>query len=362
MPQIALIGVGPWGSNYIEPLVRSEALCALVDSDPVALNSAVVPDGIGRYLTLDDLLAEKPSLDGVIVASAAATHFDIAVRALYQGLGVLVEKPIAQTLPQAAELYRLAASKAVTLMSGHLLMHHEGFHYLWRETKTGRLGEPRYIRSTRVGIGRIRREEDVLWSFAVHDLSLVLTLMGQMPESLFARKYWLRGAPQADLAIVDLTFQAGARAAIHVSWLGPEREHRLLTYARRGAARFDDGEEGRRSVVMHAMHPGEVRHANATGQAERTAAPPQNARPLDRQVDLFCRYVATGTMPLQDRAIALGVMSLLEAADLSSANESEVRVRPAVDIDSTLFEPSCNWPDPAAGLLRTNAPDFMGPL
>ena len=356
MPRIALIGVGAWGANYIGPLLRLDALRAIVDTGQDTLGAVAVPGHVARYVTLDDLLADGLPLDGVVIATAAPTHHSLASRALSAGLGVHVEKPVARTYAEAAELYRLAEHEAVTVMSGHLLLHHRGLDRMWRESRTGGLLSPlRYIRSTRIGHGRIRRDEDVMWSFAPHDLSAVLVLMGRMPATVRARKYRLRGTAVADLATIDLDFPSlQAHASIHVSWLGPEREHRLLAYAEHGTGRFDDGASDSDGAAVYRVLPDDPGRIPAAPDASVVATPPTRTRPLDREVELFCRCVAARITPPQDRCVTLAVMTLLEAADASSLTETEVAIVPNPDIDSSLFVPSSVWEEHLPALAPLN--------
>lgn len=349
-PQIALIGTGKWGMNYVGALKSRGMLGALVDSDD-ALRDSLRHRGIDRpvFRSLEELLEEGPQLDGVVIATPAWSHFGQAMAALRRHVAVLVEKPIARSYSEALELYETASSAGVTLMAGHLLLHHQGLNLLWGECQSGRMGDIAFLRSTRVGVGRIRSEEDVLWSFGVHDLVLALTLVGRLPVSVRATKLDLRGSGVADVALVDLSFPGRLDASIHVSWLGPEREHRLLMYSSTATARFDDGEPSTGGGVRVQL-VGDIPGAGIDRNVRETADLPTVdnwMRPLDRQVEKFGSYVAKGVTPSEDRAVALAVMKLLDAANEASASGQEVeldwRGESGRLIRPSLMRPSGAW-------------------
>lgn len=341
--QLALIGVGRWGRNYLQALGRS--LAAVVDPD-ARVQQQFRNSGIAVFSTLEELLSDSLRIDATIIAAPARTHYALANKVLSRGISALVEKPMAGSLAEAQRLYSIAADNHAALMSGHLLLHHDGLRDLWQAVQGGSIGKIMHLRSTRIGVGRIREEEDVLWSFGVHNLVLLLTLTGSLPESISARKLKLRGAGQADLVLAALQFDSGVTASVHASWLGPEREHRLLVYGTAATARLDDGEQFPRDLLIQpssgiAAFP-ETSHYRAPNAGSSMS-------PLDRQVMLFSRYVQRKASPEEDKAIALAVMALLELADASSVADGnpsmfeEFAENYGLELDSTMFRPSHTW-------------------
>lgn len=344
-PRLALVGVGPWGKNYLNILGKS--LVAVVDTDP-AVRWKISNSGIPAFASLDELFTAALPIDGVIIASPAQSHFELAYKTLRSGIGALVEKPLAGSFEEATQLYEIASANEVTLMAGHLLLHHRGLQRLWQAAHEGSIGKIMNIRSTRIGLGRIRREEDVWWSFGVHDLVLLLTLTRSMPTSVIARKVSLRGTPQADLVTAELAFDGDVTGSIYASWLGPEREHRLLVYGTGASARWDDGQSDNLGLLIQpvpSLESAVARNAQSSLSSSSYAGP----SPLEREIMLFSANLLKRATPEEDKAIALAVMALLELADMSS-NSGGARLKledtaagSNSQIDPDKFKPSNAW-------------------
>lgn len=249
MAGIALIGCGRWGRNLARNLHALGDLHMIVDP---YLTEAQRPDGVTAPIERDIEAALNSShVAGVVIAAPAVDHADLARRALEAGKHVFVEKPLAMTVADAEALARLANETGLTLMVGHLLQYHPGFARLKEMVKAGEIGRVRHITSTRLNPGAIRTEEDVLWSLAPHDFSMILGLAGAYPQSVSAHAVHVVSDALADRCRVNMVFEEGLTASVDVSWISPYKEHRLTVLGEEGAIILDDhaADPDRRLVI-----------------------------------------------------------------------------------------------------------------
>ena len=192
------------------------------------------------------------SIAGVAIATSAALHAGLARRAIEAGKHVFVEKPLALILAEAEELCALAERRDRRLMVGHLMQYHPGFTKLRQLVREGTLGRLQYIYSNRLNLGKVWREEDILWSFAPHDLSMILSLVGEEPAQVTAQGGSYLHKTIADVTTTHLTFSAGEQAHVFVSWLHPFKEQKLVIIGDRAMAVFDDGQRMRVALCAEA--------------------------------------------------------------------------------------------------------------
>lgn len=238
--KIGLVGCGYWGKNIARNLHQMGLLGAVCDLNPKVLESVnKLYPGVTVTSSLPDLLASK-ALDAVAIASPAAQHAATARAALLAGKDVLVEKPLALKVKDAEALLDLARRKKRILMVGHILCYHPAILKLKELVGAGELGDIQYIYSNRLNLGKIRHEENILWSFAPHDISVILLLLGRLPKRVTtAGESWLRKGV-VDVTMTTLEFTAGTRAHIFVSWLHPFKEQKLVVVGSKRMAVFDD--------------------------------------------------------------------------------------------------------------------------
>ncbi|MCC6224686.1 MAG: Gfo/Idh/MocA family oxidoreductase [Thermoleophilia bacterium] len=242
-------GLGPWGSNLARNFGELARLKWLCDLDRAAFDGRA-----GRFpqttftSSFDDLLAD-PEVDAVVVATPVPTHAELARRALEAGKHVFVEKPMALTAADAAGLVELAAGRGLVLMPGHLLLYHPGVRMLKELLDTGELGDVLYVYGNRQNLGTIRRDENALWSLGVHDLSVILHLLGEEPAEVWARgeSYLKQGVE--DVVFCYLRFASGQVAHMHLSWLDPHKMRRMTVVGSQRMAVFDDMELERKITV-----------------------------------------------------------------------------------------------------------------
>jgi predicted dehydrogenase len=194
-------------------------------------------------------VARDPEVQGVVVAASAPSHYPLAKALLEAGKDVFVEKPLALEVPHAEELCRLAKAKGRVLMVGHLLLYHPGVQYLNKMVRDGQIGDLLYIYCQRVNLGKVRKDENALWSFAPHDLSVILHLMDQEPVDVAARGAAFLQPGVEDVVFVDLRFASGQSAHVHVSWLDPHKLRKFTVVGTQKMMVFDDMEASEKIKV-----------------------------------------------------------------------------------------------------------------
>ncbi|MSO64500.1 MAG: oxidoreductase [Alphaproteobacteria bacterium] len=313
MPKVAVAGCGYWGRNLVRNMANLGALAALCDPDsrvtaPLAAEHQVPARAWAKILA-------DSAIDGIVIAAPAAQHAALAGEALDAGKHVSVEKPMALDEPDAERLCRLAAERQRILMVGHLLQYHPAFLRLKELVGEGRLGCLQYIYSTRLNFGRIRREENILWSFAPHDISMILSLAGELPDrvSAIGANYLHRDI--ADVTTTHLAYRSGLNAHIFVSWLHPFKEQKLVVVGDHGMAVFDDGRPWADKLVLY-PHRVEWRQGQPV-PAKAEAQAVAEAEPLSVECRHFLDCIATGTTPRTDGQEGRRVLSILRAADQS---------------------------------------------
>ncbi|AWM87487.1 Gfo/Idh/MocA family oxidoreductase [Microvirga sp. 17 mud 1-3] len=313
--RVAVVGCGYWGKNLVRNFAEIGALEALVDAHQPTVEALIAKHG-GRSLDFEAALAD-PGIDAVAIAAPAALHYRLAKQALEAGKHVFVEKPLALEVEEAKELCALAERLDRRLMVGHLLQYHPIFLELKRLVREGKLGRLQYVYSNRLNLGKIRREEDILWSFAPHDLSMILSLIGSEPEKVEAvGGYYLHDAI-ADVTTTHLAFPGGERAHVFVSWLHPFKEQKLVVVGSDAMAVFDDGEAWERKLLLY---PHKVEWKDAMPVPVKADAVPVTVpqdEPLKQECLHFIDCVRTGATPRTDGREGLRVLSVLSRAAAS---------------------------------------------
>lgn len=326
--KVAVVGCGIWGRNHVRNYAELGALAALVDPDAGAAQALAVQHGVPA-VTFEAALAD-PAIDAMVFAMPPSQNHAMGLRALEAGKHLFVEKPLALDLASAEDLCRAAERLGRVLMVGHILHYHAAFRALLAMVRSGRLGALRSIVASRLDLGRVRREEDVFWALAPHDISMVLALMGAEPATVEASAGYHLHPTIADVAGADLGFVAGGRAQIHVSWLHPFKEQRLTVVGTDAMAVFDDREPWERKLVLYAHRFDETTGVPVAIRAEPEPVAMEPGEPLREECRHFLHCVATGSTPLTDGWEALRVLRVLERASRAMAAGQEARKeRPA---------------------------------
>jgi len=315
-PRIAVLGAGYWGVNHIRNYSELGALEVVCDTNRASLDeiSARYP-GIRIETDLSRVLAGD-SIDGVVIATPAVTHYSLARQAIDAGKHVLVEKPLALNVDEGNHLVELADSRGVNLMVGHLLEYHPAVLRLAELVKSGELGELRYIYSSRLNLGKVRREENILWSFAPHDIAIILRLTEEMPVRVSATGGAYLQPEIADVTVTSLEFGSGIRAHIFVSWLHPYKEQRMVVIGSKRMAVFDDVRSEHKLVVYDQG----VDFVDGRPIARKNGGAPESIaafEPLKRQSEVFLESITGSRKPITDGHSGLRVLKVLDAAERS---------------------------------------------
>ena len=249
MIRVGLAGLGYWGPNLARNLEELAELAWLCDVSPSLLERYGARYPKVRLTDDFDELLSDASLDAVVIATPVVTHFELARRALVAGKHVFVEKPPALTAPEVEELCSLAEERGLVLMPGHLLLYHPGVRKLKELVDSGALGHIRYMYGNRQNLGQIRRDENALWSLGVHDLSVILHLVGEEPSEVWARGESFLTEGVEDVVFCYLRFPSGIAAHMHLSWLDPQKMRRMTVVGTDKMAVFDDMELERKVTV-----------------------------------------------------------------------------------------------------------------
>jgi predicted dehydrogenase/acetyltransferase-like isoleucine patch superfamily enzyme len=323
-PRIGMLGCGYWGRNLVRNFAELGALAALADSNPATAAALAREHGVPAK-SFEELCAD-PGIDGIAIASPAALHFTHAKAALEAGKHVFVEKPLALEVAEAEELTALAASRGLTLMVGHLLQYHPAFLKLKEMVRSGALGRLQHVYSNRLNMGKIRREENVLWSFAPHDISMILSLMGEEPEEILATGTAFLHKRIADVTMTHLRFPSGAAADIFVSWLHPFKEQKLVVTGSEAMAVFDDRLPWDKKLLFYPQKVEWQDGMPSPVKGDPSPVPLEETEPLRDECRHFLDCVATGARPRTDGAEGVRVLRVLQASERSMLDSRPVRV------------------------------------
>jgi len=321
---IAVIGCGYWGKNHVRVLDELGWLGAICDSD---LNNKIVGDGmtsskvrlshkynhVAQYTNYQDALSDG-SIDAVVVATPAKTHSKITINALEWGKHVLVEKPMAMGTAEADKMIEVARSSNKILMVGHILEYHPAVIALEQYIKDGHIGELQYIYSNRLNIGRIRKEENVLWSFAPHDIALIRNIVGSSPTFVSVKEASYLNEGVADITIMHLDFAGGVKAHIFVSWLHPVKEQKFVVVGSKAMIVFDDQTNEKVKIYEHKIgwrKPSDVADIEKA-EYKILSATLAGAEPLKDELKHFAECCETGKAPKTGGVEGREVLRILE--------------------------------------------------
>lgn len=249
---LSLVGAGYWGKNLARNFNALGVLHTLCDNSQATLGSYGEDYGTVRKTVNFNQVLECQDIRKVAIAAPAALHYELAKSALHAGKDVFVEKPLCLDIQQGLELVELAKSKRCVMMVGHLLQYHPCVQKLQSLLAEGALGKLYYITSNRLNLGKIRREENSLWSFAPHDISVILSLAGgQLPDLIGCSGGAYLTTGVADTTLTTMRFANGLRAHVFVNWLNPFKEQKLTVVGSNGMAVFDDTRTWAEKLVLH---------------------------------------------------------------------------------------------------------------
>lgn len=328
-PSVAVIGAGYWGKNLVRNFHQLGVLKTICDGNQSIREemTKVYPD-VAITDNLSTILKDK-AIKGVVIAAPAALHFELAEKALNAGKHVFVEKPLSLKYAEGEKLVRLAAERNKILFVGHILHYHAAIIRLKVMIRSGKIGRLQYIYSRRLSLGKIRREENILWSFAPHDISIILSLTGEEPSYVDSIGSNFLHAQIPDVTMTNLKFPSGIGAHIFVSWLNPYKEQKLVIVGSNGMLVFDDTEpvEGK---LIH--YPHTINWQNGLPVPNKAESLPIDLsdiweEPLKAECKAFLHSINTNTKPITSGEEGLRVLKILELSQQSLEQKESTSIR-----------------------------------
>ena len=310
-PRVAVIGSGHWGKNLVRNFHDIKALAAVCESDPKIVKT--LKGSYPNLCAVQDFqeILRDPTIQAVAIATPAETHAGLVRQALLAGKDVFVEKPLCLSIEEGRDLVALAHQQSRILMVGHLLWYHPAVLKLKQLVDEGVLGRIQYIYSNRLNLGKIRREENILWSFAPHDISVILGLVGEVPTQVQAQGGNYLHPNIADVTVSLLSFPSGVKAHIFVSWLHPYKEQKLIVVGDKKMAVFDDMEKKDKLL----LYPHSIEWVNqipVTNKAEAEVVSIDATEPLQSECLHFLECIQTRQTPRTDGREGLNVLRVLQ--------------------------------------------------
>lgn len=321
---VGVVGIGGWGKNLARnysqiPEARLRYMC---DVDERRLEALQIQLRADRTTQNFEELLEDPALDAVVIATPGPTHYDLCKQALLAGKDVYVEKPFVLSVKEAEELVLLAERENRVLMVGHLLEYHPVVQKLKSMIEAGDLGKVLYIYSQRLNLGTVRANENALWNFAPHDISVVLYLLGLTPSDVSARGQCYLQKGVEDVVFLTINFDDRVMGHIHVSWLDPHKTRRITIVGSERMAVFDDLEPNEKLKIYDKgakINTDYNTFAEFVGLRFGDITIPyiRVGEPLRAECEHFLECVRERKTPLSDGRDGLRVVGVLEAATRS---------------------------------------------
>jgi predicted dehydrogenase len=313
---IGVVGLGYWGPNLARNFdaLPDATLAWICDGSEEVLDRVAARFPGARATTSLEDLVEDPGLDAVVIATPVPTHAEVALRVLEAGKHCFVEKPLAQSTEEAEAVVEAARRAGRTLMVGHLLEYHPGLERLKDLVDSGELGDVHYIYGNRLNLGKLRREENALWSLGAHDVSVILRLAGEEPVECHAHGESYMQESVEDVVFCYLRFPSGVAAHLHLSWLDPHKERRFTVVGSKKMATFDDmALEGKLTLYDKGFDQTYQGYGEYIARSGDVFSPQiSNEEPLRIECRHFVERLRDGRPPRSDGETGVRVVRVLE--------------------------------------------------
>jgi UDP-2-acetamido-3-amino-2,3-dideoxy-glucuronate N-acetyltransferase len=321
---IAVIGCGHWGKNLVRNFSNLGSLAAVCDPNAEVAQKYADQYSVKNY-SFSEILNDL-SIEGVVLAVPAPLHASMAIEVMNAGKHAYVEKPLAMNQIEARQMIDTSKNRGVQLMVGHLLQYHPVFIAVRKLVESGELGGLSYIYSNRLSFGKVRSEEDVIWSFAPHDISMILSLTGQEPGLVRTVSSSILQPNIADTATVHMEFKPGLKAHISVSWLHPYKEQKLVVIGKSAMAVFDDTQPWGQKLALYRHNIDLNGETPSLEKSDVEYIDVAQSEPLKNECQHFVDVINGTLMPLTDGDEGLRVLNVLSAATLSQNKNKAVRI------------------------------------
>ena len=316
MGNVAVVGCGYWGKNLVRNFAELGALHTICDTQEDRLEHfrSTYP-GVRTTRDLSEVISED-EIQALVVATPAETHYQIAREAILAKKDVFVEKPLSLRVEDGRELVELSSREGRILMVGHVLEYHAAVVKLKELVDSGELGKINYIHSTRLNLGKFRAEENILWSFAPHDISIILLLLNEMPTQVSAHGGAYLNREIADVTMTTMTFASGVRSHIFVSWLHPYKEQKLVIVGDKKMAVFDDVAPTDK-LLLYSHRIDWIGRMPVPRKEDAEPVPVAGAEPLRAECQHFLECIETRQRPRTDGTNGLRVLEILDGCQRS---------------------------------------------
>jgi len=320
---IACIGAGYWGKNLVRNFASLGVLHTICDLDREKLKKfqELYPE-VELKTNIQEVFQDS-DIQGVVVATPAETHFKLVRQALEMGKDVFVEKPLALSVREGEKLVTLSRENGKILMVGHILEYHPGILKLKELVKKGELGKINYVYSNRLNLGKFRKEENILWSFAPHDISVILLLLEEMPQEVSAHGGNYLQQEVADVTVTNLRFASGVQAHIFVSWLHPYKEQKLVVVGDKKMVVFNDVVP-QDKLLLYEHQIDWIDRAPVPRKEDARVIEIPDTEPLREECAQFVESIVSRRNPRTDGEEGLRVLRILEASQESLGNNGRV--------------------------------------
>jgi UDP-2-acetamido-3-amino-2,3-dideoxy-glucuronate N-acetyltransferase len=308
--KIALIGCGNWGKNIARNLSQMNVLSCVYDPHSNIAQQISNDLKLPNY-SLKEIFSNK-DINGIVIASSADTHIDIAKQGLLNNKDVLIEKPFCLSLPEAKSISNLAEEKNKVLMAGHLLNYHNAFIKMKELIDQGKVGSIKNIRAHRLALGLVRQNESVVYDLAAHDISMILSITKNLPDNLQVQSIHHNSNLGPDAVSINLSFNDKVTALINCDWMCPYKEHRFSVIGTNGSLIFDDTRDWSNKL---AFNPSIINQDNSINSYPLEKIKIDENEPLRSELQEFINSIQTRQNPLTDHNEALNVQTVMDMID-----------------------------------------------
>ena len=320
--KVCVVGAGRWGKNHIKTMANLGCLSGVVETNDDNLNGLKEKYEKVKFITnIKD--AVKEDFDGFTIATPAETHFELAKYLIENNKHVLVEKPLALTATEAKTLNELARKSGVNLMVGHVLLFHPAIKKIKELIDTGKIGRLEYLYSNRLNLGTVRTEENILWSFAPHDISIFQYFIGNLPEEIVSRGGAFLQPNIQDTTMTVLKYPNNIVAHIFVSWLHPFKEQRLVVIGSKGMLSFEDSSE-KKELLYYEKGIDWVQGEPVKRDGPTEVIEYDNVMPLTEEMSYFVKHLDGKKVEISDGQNGVDVLEILEIASKSMQQRKEI--------------------------------------
>ena len=309
---IAVIGCGHWGKNLVRNFFEIGVLYAICDPN-IEISDLYSKKYNVKSLTFQEIINDT-NVQGIVLAVPAPLHASMAIEAMKKRKHVFVEKPLAMNETEALSMIKTAKNYNVKLMVGHLLQYHPVFKAILKLVRNGDIGELNYIYSNRLSFGKVRSKEDVIWSFAPHDISMILSLIGREPKSVSVNSTCILQEKIADKATINLEFEGGLKSHISVSWLNPYKEQKLVVIGKSAMLEFDDTKSWNEKLRFYPFKLDLDHNSPVLKKSNEKYIEVIEEEPLKSECQHFNYVIKENREPLTNAAEGLKVLKVLSAA------------------------------------------------